>query len=93
MLTLVNEKEYHNKGLTIIVSSSVRSLLAFLFIPLLQKQLDIFKETISNSHRIRCQKDTNLPSGVPNHIYSFPGEYGLEECGLEECGMWQTQLP
>jgi hypothetical protein len=58
-----------------------RSLLAFLFIPILQKQLDIFKETIWNSHRIRLQKDTNLPHGVPNHIYNFPEEHGLEECG------------
>ena len=59
-----------------------RSLLAFLFIPLMQKQLDIFKDSIWNSHRIRGQKDTNLPNGVPNHIYEFPDKYGLEECGM-----------
>lgn len=50
--------------------------------PLMQKQLDIFKDSIWNSHRIRGQKDTNLPNGVPNHIYEFPDKYGLEECGM-----------
>jgi hypothetical protein len=56
-------------------------LLAFLLIPVLQVQLDIFRETVWNSHRIRRQKDTLLPDGVPDHIYSFPQEYKLEECG------------
>ena len=35
-----------------------------------------------NTHRIRQQKDTELPSGIPNHIYSLPEEYNLEECGM-----------
>ena len=59
-----------------------RMLLAFILIPLLQKQLNIFKDTIWNTHRIRVQKDTVLPDGIPNHIYSFPEEYGMEECGM-----------
>lgn len=54
--------------------------MAYLFIPLLQMELDNFKETVWNTHRIRKQKDTYLPDGVPNHIYAFPEEYGLEEC-------------
>lgn len=56
-------------------------LLAYLMIPLLQKELDVFKDTIWNTHRIRCQKDTVLPDGVPNHIHAFPEVYGLDECG------------
>lgn len=48
---------------------------------MIQKQLDIFCSGW-NSHRIRYQKDTYLPNGVPNHIYSFPEEYGLEDCGM-----------
>lgn len=56
-------------------------LLAYVMIPLLQREVDVFKETVWNSHRIRPQKETALPSGVPNHIYSFPEEYGMEECG------------
>ena len=51
-------------------------------IPIIQKQLEIFKDTVWNSHRIRAQKDTRLPDGVPNHIYAFPEEYGLEDCGM-----------
>ena len=57
-----------------------RLLLAYLFIPLLQHELDVFKETIWNTPRIRKQ-DTLLPNGVTEHVYSFPQEYGLEECG------------
>ena len=53
-------------------------LLAFIIV---QKGLDIFRETVWNTHRIRAQKDTVLPDGVPNHIYSFPQQHGLEECG------------
>jgi hypothetical protein len=56
-------------------------LLAFLMIPLLQRELDIFKESVWNTHRIRAQKNTNLPDGVPNHIYSFPELYELEDKG------------
>ena len=51
-------------------------------IPLIQKDLDVFRESVWNTHRIRAQKDTILPDGIPNHIYSFPEQYGLEECGL-----------
>ena len=58
-----------------------RLLLAFLFIPIMQSQLDTFKDVIWNSHRIREQKETNLPAGVPNHIYEFPDNYELEDCG------------
>ena len=63
------------------IFSSVRMLLAFVMIPLLQKELDTFKDTIWNTHRIRQQKDTVLPHGIPEHIYNFPSEYGLEESG------------
>ena len=58
-----------------------RNLLAYIFIPVIGKELKVFKETIWNNHRIRHQKDTFLPDGVPEHMYNFPQEYGLEECG------------
>ena len=57
--------------------------MAYLFIQIITREVDIFKEVIWNTHRIRKQRDTLLPDGVPNHIYSFPEEYGLEECGKE----------
>lgn len=28
------------------------------------------------------QKDMPLPDRIPNHIYSFPEEYDMEECGM-----------
>ena len=59
----------------------VRLLLAFVMVPLVQKELDVFRETVWNTHRIRAQKHTNLPVGIPNHIHNFPDQYGLEQCG------------
>ena len=56
-------------------------MLAFIMIPLMQKELDIFKDTIRNAHRIRKQGDAELPAGIPDHMYNFPQEYDMEECG------------
>lgn len=64
-------------------------LLAFVMIPLIQKELDTFRTAVWNTHRIRAQKDTVLPTGVPNHIFDFPEQYGLEECGM--CSSCFTQ--
>ena len=44
--------------------------------------LDVCRESVWNTHRIHAQKDTILPDGIPNLMYSFPEQYGLEECGL-----------
>lgn len=60
-----------------------RSLLAYLFIPLIQREVDIFRNVVWNTHRIRCQKETYLPDGIPDHIHNFPEEYQLEQCGFE----------
>lgn len=59
-----------------------RHMLAFVFIPVIQKEMDIFKETIWNSHRVRSQKEARMPKGIPNHLYSFPESYGAQECGM-----------
>ena len=66
----------------IIVTFSVRLLLAYIMIPIVQKEIDTFVDVVWNSHRIRDQKNTYLPDGVPNHIYSFAEKYGLKECGM-----------
>lgn len=60
-----------------------RYLLAFVFIPVIQKEMNIFRETVWNSHRIRKQKDAQLPKGIPNHVYHFPEKYGAEDCGWQ----------
>ena len=65
-----------------------RKLLSYLLIPVIQRQLDVFQETVWNSHRNRTQKNTVLPDGVPDHIYNFPEEYGLEECGKHAFTYW-----
>lgn len=59
-----------------------RHLLAFIFIPVIQKEMEIFRETVWNSHRVRSQKDAEMPKGIPNHLYSFPEQYNTEECGM-----------
>ena len=62
----------------------VSTLSTFVFLPLIQKEIDIFRDTIWNSHRVRCQKDAQLPKGVPSHLYSFPENYSSEQCGMAD---------
>jgi len=54
-------------------------------IPIVQREVNTFIDVVWNSHRIREQRNTFLPDGVPNHIYSFPEKHGLEECGRYLC--------
>ena len=49
--------------------------------PLIQKQIDSFV-ILWNSHRVRMQRDTVLPDGIPNYIYDFPENYDLRECDM-----------
>ena len=60
---------------------SCRNLLAFIYIPVIQKEMNIFRETVWNSHRVRHQRDAQMPKGIPSHLYSFPEQYGAEDCG------------
>ena len=50
-------------------------------VPVVQRELDIFKGMLWDAHRILAQKDSVLGDGVANDIYGFPEQYGLEECG------------
>ena len=50
-------------------------------VPLIQREVDIFKDNVWNIHRIRDQKVVYLPAGVPNHVYNFLEEYNLRQCG------------
>lgn len=54
----------------------------YIYIPVLQKELDIFRVSVWNNHRIRKQRNKELPTGVPEYIYNCPREYGGEKCGL-----------
>jgi len=60
-------------------------MLAYVYIPVIQKELDVFRVSVWNSHRIhriRKQKKKELPVGVPEHIYTCPGKYDGEKCGF-----------
>ena len=60
-------------------------------IPMMQQQLDEFRCTVWNSHRIRAQKDTFMADGVPNHIFEFPERYGMEKQGKDTYGRSQIR--
>lgn len=56
-------------------------MMSYVYVPVIQKELDIFRETVWNTHRVRKQKNKELPTGVPEHIYTCPNQYGGEKCG------------
>ena len=58
-----------------------RQLLAYVFIPVVQRECDVFV-SMWNAHRIRKQKNILLPTGIPNHIFEFPQNYGGEAKGF-----------
>lgn len=58
-----------------------RQLLAYVFIPVVQRECDIFVR-YWNSHRIRVQDKLEVPAGVPDHIFSFPGYYRGSNMGI-----------
>ena len=58
-----------------------RDLLAYVYVPVIAKELENFRCSW-NTHRVRRQKDAQLPKGIPEHLYSFPEKYGAEECGM-----------
>ncbi|XP_046855091.1 uncharacterized protein LOC124448125 [Xenia sp. Carnegie-2017] len=60
-----------------------RDLLAYVYIPIIQKELDIFRECVWNNHRTRKQRGKELPAGIPEHIFHFPEKYGGEQCGID----------
>ena len=57
-------------------------MLAYVYIPVLQKELDVSRVSVWNAHRIRKQKNKELPVGVPEHIYTYPERHGGEKCGF-----------
>ena len=53
-----------------------RNILAFIYIPIVQREVNIFIELWNNS-RTRFQKNTLMPDGIPSFIYTNPEEYGM----------------
>ena len=54
---------------------SDRQILAFVYIPIIQRECEVFVN-YWNSHRIRYQENLEIPTGVPEHIFDFPDQYG-----------------
>ena len=52
-----------------------RKILGFVYIPVVQKECDIFVENW-NSNRGKEQKALHLPTGIPDCMFSFPENYG-----------------
>ena len=57
-----------------------RKILAYVYIPIVQREIDLFVELWNNS-RTRLQRGTLMPDGNPNIIYNSPEEYGIEDKG------------
>lgn len=68
-----------------------RDLLAYVYIPVIGKELEVFRETIWNSHRVRCQKGAQVPKGIPKHLYAFPEQYEAEQCGMYSMNKSQSK--
>ena len=60
----------------------IRKMLAYVYIREIQKELDVFLVSVWNAHRIRKQKEKELPLGVPEHIHTCPERHGGEKCGF-----------
>ena len=57
-------------------------MLAFIFIPVIQKELDKFKTVVWNHRGGRKQRNKELPTGIPEYIFDNPEEFGAENCGV-----------
>jgi len=48
-----------------------REILFYVYAPVIQREASLFVD-YCNSHRIREQEKHELPTGIPNHMFSFP---------------------
>lgn len=55
---------------------------SYVYIPVLQKELDTFRISMWNNHRVQKQRGKELPTGIPEHICHCPKKYGGEKCGF-----------
>lgn len=58
-------------------------MLAYIFIPVIQQELDDFRTTVWNHKRGRKQEGKVLPTGVPDIIHENPEEFDAENCGTD----------
>ena len=72
---LLRGREYDSQ------SALDRQLLAYVLIPVVQHESDIFVR-YWKSHGIRVQDKLEIPAKVPDYIFSFPGNYGGTNMGI-----------
>ncbi|XP_028416829.1 uncharacterized protein LOC114541037 [Dendronephthya gigantea] len=58
-----------------------RQLIAYVYVPIVQRECNTFIN-YWNSHRIRAQEKLEIPTGIPNHMFSFPENYGATNEGI-----------
>ena len=73
--SLLDELNYDPKN------QNQRDALGYVFIPVVHRECNIFVD-VWNSRRIRKQKGLELPTGIPNHMHSFPDMHGGDRKGL-----------
>jgi len=56
-------------------------MLSYVYIPVIQNELDLFQTCVWNNHRIKKQRQKELSTGIPEHIYTCPQKYGGRKCG------------
>ena len=56
--------------------SMFRESLKFCFLPLIQKELDVFAK-MHNTHRIRQQQTVETAVGIPEMLYNIPESFGM----------------
>jgi len=57
-------------------------MLAYIYIPIIPKELDTFRTTVWNHKRGRKQANKELPTGIPDYIHANPEEYECEDWGI-----------
>ena len=58
-----------------------RQLIAYVYIPIVQRECNTFVD-YWNSHRICVQEKLEIPTDIPNHMFSFPKNYGATNKGI-----------
>jgi len=69
-LTHILESQYYDPS-----NDLHRKLLFYIYKPIISRECEAFVR-YWNCHRKRAQPGTYLPTGVPNHMFSFPEKYG-----------------
>ena len=68
-------------------------MLTYVYIPVVQKELDVFRLSVWNNHRVRKQINKEFPTGVQEHIYTCPEQNGGGNCGIPVTEQQLQEVP